>query len=126
MSANPNDFAYPAAGPEPITGCVRLDLHGVREEERDYFERRFGKGIEIDRVGRFFLVHRDAPGADLRAARVIELQTNFRPAFCEHCAEAVARGGLFLFDSPKFAPKELRIVPVERPGWPGAEQPAGA
>jgi hypothetical protein len=97
-----------------ITGCVLLDVIEVTYEERAYLEERFGSGLEVDRVARFYIVHRDSPSAELRLARVHELQTSYRPGFCEHCAEAVNRGGLFLYDSPRHSPKQLEVVPVER------------
>ena len=91
-----------------------LEVVAVGDEECAYFEARFGRDVEVDRAGNFYLVHRDAPSVELRLARLEEVRTAFRPARCEHCADAVHRGGLYLYDSARYAPKELRIVPVDR------------
>lgn len=115
MSANHRSHFNLEQESAPITGCVPLEIVKVTAEERAYFERRFGRPVEVDRVGRFYLVHRDAPAPQMRDARVADLRTSFRPTLCEHCAAAVSQGGLLLYESPRSAPKELRIVPVDRP-----------
>lgn len=96
------------------TDRLVLAVRTVGVEERAYLEARFGTDIEVDRAGNFYLVHRDGPSAALRSARLEEVRTAFIPSHCEHCAESVHRGGLYLYDFARYAPKELRIVPVER------------
>jgi hypothetical protein len=91
-----------------------LEVLPVGVKERAYLEARFGANIEVDRAGNFYLVHRDAPSVTLRSARLEEVRTAFRPSHCEHCAESVSLGGLYLYDFARYAPKELRIVPVDR------------
>ena len=114
MSATPRITTYQSINARPVTDRRVLEVRPIGVKERAYLEARFGADIEVDRAGNFYIVHRDSPSVELRSARLEEVRTAFRPSHCEHCAESVSRGGLYLYDFARYAPKELRIVPVDR------------